>query len=99
MTNTARPRILRVMAWRYIWSAKRVVVRNRIANENLRPVVPPVIPSRLYGIDMFAEAYSFVNADQFVQLLCLVAANAKGYAFQLAPQCHVRKFSITETLC
>ncbi|WP_220186522.1 conjugal transfer protein TraH [Oligella urethralis] len=27
---------------------------------------------------------SFVNADQFVQLLRSVAANAKGYAFQLA---------------
>ncbi|WP_422615877.1 conjugal transfer protein TraH [Photorhabdus cinerea] len=36
------------------------------------------------GVDLFRGSLSFINADQIVQLLQAVAANAKGYAFQLA---------------
>ena len=35
-------------------------------------------------MDLFGGSLSFINADQIVQLLRSVAANAKGYAFQLA---------------
>ncbi len=51
------------------------------------------------GIDMFNGSFSFVSAEQIVQLLRQVAANAKGYAFQLAldnvcPDCskHIEAF-------
>ena len=35
-------------------------------------------------VDFFAGSFSFINADQFVALMKATAANAAGYAFQLA---------------
>lgn len=36
------------------------------------------------GIDLFGGSFSFINADEFVQMLRNIAANAAGLAFQLA---------------
>src|SRR5690606_35256179 len=36
------------------------------------------------GIDMNMGSFSFINGDQIVETLRAVAANAKGYAFQVA---------------
>ncbi len=59
-------------------------IRYPIRQEHLISVVPPSFEAGCGGIDLFAGSLSFVNADQFIQLLRSVAANAKGYAFQLA---------------
>lgn len=61
-----------------------VVSRSPIVQENLVSFVPPSFEAGCGGIDMYAGSLSFVNADQFVQVLRAVAANARGYAFQLA---------------
>ncbi|HHC7361108.1 MULTISPECIES: conjugal transfer protein TraH [Vibrio] len=83
MTNTTAPGVFESQR-RGVIAGGSVVVRNRIMNENLVSMVPPSFQAGCGGIDMFAGSLSFVNADQFVQLLRSVAANAKGYAFQLA---------------
>lgn len=83
MTNTTAPGVYESQR-RGVIAGGSVVVRNRIMNENLVSMVPPSFQAGCGGIDMFAGSLSFVNADQFVQLLRSVAANAKGYAFQLA---------------
>ncbi len=36
------------------------------------------------GIDLFGGSFSFINAEEFVQMLRNIAANATGLAFQLA---------------
>lgn len=36
------------------------------------------------GIDLFGGSFSFINADEFVQMLRNIAANAGGLAFQIA---------------
>lgn len=83
MTNVTAPGVFESQR-RGVIAGGNVVVRNRIMNENLVSFVSPSFQAGCGGIDMFAGSMSFVNADQFVQLLRSVAANAKGYAFQLA---------------
>jgi conjugative transfer pilus assembly protein TraH len=83
MTNVTQPGIFESQR-RGVLAGGSVVVRNRIMNENLVSMVPPSFQAGCGGIDLFAGSLSFVNADQFVQLLRSVASNAKGYAFQLA---------------
>jgi len=61
-----------------------LVARNGISNTNLVSFVPPSFSAGCGGIDLFAGSFSFINFNQFVQLLRNVAANASGYAFQLA---------------
>ncbi|MBW6123170.1 conjugal transfer protein TraH [Pseudomonas aeruginosa] len=63
-------------------------VRNKIATDPLVSFRPPSFQAGCGGIDMFAGSFSFINAQQFVQSLRSVAANAvgvaSGYAFKLA---------------
>lgn len=63
-----------------------VVTRARIMNESLIQVVPPSLSAGCGGIDLFAGSFSFINADQFQDLLRAIAANAAGYAFEVALQ-------------
>ncbi|MAD35818.1 MAG: hypothetical protein CMO30_15250 [Tistrella sp.] len=77
----------------------QVAVRNRIMNEQLVTFSPPSFRAGCGGIDLYAGSFSFINGEQFVQLARSVAANAQGYAFNLAlgaacPQC----LAIFETL-
>ncbi len=83
MTNSTAPGVFESQR-RGVLSGGSVLTRNKIMNENLVSMVPPSFQAGCGGIDLFAGSMSFVNADQFVQLLRSVAANAKGYAFQLA---------------
>ncbi|HGN3112465.1 TPA: conjugal transfer protein TraH [Pseudomonas aeruginosa] len=63
-------------------------VRNKISTDPLVSFRPPSFQAGCGGIDMFAGSFSFINAQQFVQSLRSVAANAvgvaSGYAFKLA---------------
>jgi conjugative transfer pilus assembly protein TraH len=69
-----------------------VAARSRIVNANLVAFNPPSFRAGCGGIDFFAGSFSFINAEQFTQLMQAVASNAVGYAFNLAldqmcPQC------------
>ena len=61
-----------------------VYARVPIMTERLLSLVPPSLDAGCSGIDFFAGSFSFINADQFVALMKATAANAAGYAFQLA---------------
>lgn len=61
-----------------------LVTRNRIAKPNLVSFVPPSLKAGCNGIDLFGGSFSFINSDQFTQLLRNIAQAAVGYAFQLA---------------
>jgi len=49
----------------------------------LMSIKAPSISAGCGGIDIFGGAFSFVNADQFVQFAKKVGQNALGYAFSL----------------
>ncbi len=66
------------------FAAGSVVTRNRLMNESLWHFVPPSFEAGCGGIDMFAGSFSFISAEQFQQLLRSIAANATGYAFEVA---------------
>lgn len=69
---------------RGVLSGGRVTVKTKIFDENLVSFAPPSWKAGCGGVDLYGGSLSFINADQIVQLLRAVAANAKGYAFQLA---------------
>lgn len=46
--------------------------------------VPPSLSGGCSGIDIFLGSFSFINADQFVNLMQHIATAASGYAFKLA---------------
>ena len=58
--------------------------RNRIATESLWHFVPPSYSAGCGGIDLFAGSFSFISAEQFQNLMRAIAANAAGYAFEVA---------------
>lgn len=59
-------------------------VRSRIVNANLFHIQPPSFRAGCGGLDFFAGSFSFINREQFIQLMRAVAANAAGYAFNIA---------------
>ncbi len=61
-----------------------VVARNRVMNASLWSIVPPSVSAGCGGIDMFAGSFSFISGAQFQQLMRSIAANAPGYAFEVA---------------
>jgi conjugative transfer pilus assembly protein TraH len=65
-------------------SGGSIYVRNRIVNANIANLNLPNFRAGCGGIDFFAGSFSFINSDQFVQLMRAVAANAAGYAFNVA---------------
>ncbi|MFZ6765082.1 conjugal transfer protein TraH [Pseudoroseomonas sp. WGS1072] len=69
---------------RGVLSGGGVSMRNRIVNESIASFVPPSIEAGCGGIDFFAGSFSFINAEQFTQLMRAVAMNAAGYAFNIA---------------
>ncbi len=62
------------------------VLRNRLTNIQLVDVQMPSGQGGCGGIDLFGGSFTFINADQFIQLLRNIAANAAGLAFQIALQ-------------
>ncbi|MBB3267644.1 conjugative transfer pilus assembly protein TraH [Azospirillum sp. OGB3] len=91
MSNTTPPGVWETQR-RGVFAGGQFTAKNRIMNENLISFVPPSFEAGCGGIDLFGGSFSFINADQFVQLMRGIAANAAGYAFQLAlgsmcPEC------------
>lgn len=98
MSNVTSPGVFETQR-RGVLSGGRYTTKSKIFDENLVSFAPPSWKGGCGGIDMFNGSFSFVSADQIVQLLRQVAANAKGYAFQLAldnvcPDCskHIESF-------
>jgi len=61
-----------------------VMARTPIKNVNIISFAPPRLDAGCGGIDLFMGSFSFINMDQFVQLLRAIAANAVGLAFKAA---------------
>jgi conjugative transfer pilus assembly protein TraH len=77
---------------RGVFDGGSAVARSRIMNESLWRFTQPRAEAGCGGIDLYAGSFSFISGDQFQQLMRQVAANAPGYAFQLAiksmcPEC------------
>ncbi len=83
MANVSNPGAFET-ARRGVVSGGSVYVRSPIVRTRLVDFQPPSFSAGCGGISLFGGSFSFINADQFVALLRAVAANAKGYAFQLA---------------
>ena len=83
MTNVTAP-TAHMGQRRGVITGGSLVARTGITNTNLVSFVPPSFSAGCGGIDLFAGSFSFINFNQFVQLLRNVAGNASGYAFQLA---------------
>ncbi len=82
-TNATGPSSFRGQAASY-YSAGNLRARTEIRTTQLATLTGPRISAGCGGIDIFAGAFSFVEADQLVQLSKNIAANATGYAFELA---------------
>ena len=69
---------------RGVISGGSIMMRNNVVNPSLISFVPPSFKGGCNGIDLFGGSFSFINSEQFMQLLRNVAQAAAGYAFQLA---------------
>lgn len=61
-----------------------VRIRTPMNSVNLINLQAPRVRGGCGGIDLYGGSFSFVNQEQFRQLLRQIGANALGYAFQLA---------------
>lgn len=61
-----------------------VMARTPIKSVNVISFAPPRLDAGCGGIDLFLGSFSFINKDQFIQLLRAIAANAVGLAFKAA---------------
>ena len=93
MANVTEPGVYE-MQRRGVIAGGGVSTRSKIMNSQIATFTPPSWKSGCGGIDLYLGSFSFINADQFIELLRAVAANSAGYAFQVAldnvcPQCVV----------
>ncbi len=65
-------------------SGGSIQARARIIQPTLISFSPPSAAAGCGGIDMYGGALSFIGKDEFENFLRAIAANATGYAFQLA---------------
>ena len=91
MVNVSKPGVYETQR-RGVLTGGSFYTRNKIVDTQIAAFAPPSWKGGCGGIDFFAGSFSFINADQFVQLLRAVASNAVGYAFEIAldttcPQC------------
>ena len=83
MSNTTSAKAFSTST-RGVVSGGSVQVRNKIFNDQLINFVPPSLNASCNGIDIFMGSFSFINADELVQLFRSIASNALGFLFQLA---------------
>ena len=93
MANVTQPGVYELQR-RGVIAGGGMTVRSKVVNTQMMTFTPPSWKSSCGGIDMYLGSFSFINADQFIELLRAVAANAAGYAFEIAldnvcPQCMV----------
>lgn len=83
MSNITMPGVFETQR-RGVLSGGSIATRSKIVNTQVVSMVSPGWKAGCGGIDLFAGSFSFINGDQFVQLLRSIASNAAGYAFQVA---------------
>lgn len=83
MSNFTQPGVFDTQR-RGVISGGSYYEREPVVSTDILSLQLPSVRAGCGGIDFFGGSFSFINADQFVQLLRAVAANAKGYAFQIA---------------
>ncbi len=83
MTNVTTP-TAHLGQRRGVITGGSIVSRNKIVETKMISLQPPSFSAGCGGIDLFGGSFSFINKDQFITLMRAVAANATGYAFQLA---------------
>ena len=66
------------------YTGGRVFARSRVNNADLFSLQLPHYRAGCGGIDLFLGGFSYINAQQFIQLLRNIGNNASGYAFNLA---------------
>jgi hypothetical protein len=59
-------------------------LRAPVNTYNLVNISPPTIRAGCGGIDPYGGSFTFINTEQFRQMLRQIGANAIGYAFKLA---------------
>lgn len=93
MANVTEPGVYELQR-RGVIAGGGVVTRSKVVNTQMMTFTPPSWKAGCGGIDLYLGSFSFINADQFIELLRAVAANSAGYAFEIAldnvcPQCMV----------
>lgn len=83
MSNVTAPGAYKTQR-RGVLTAGRITQKSKIFQENLVSFSPPSWKAGCGGVDMYGGALSFISKEQIVALMRAVAANAKGYFFQLA---------------
>lgn len=83
MTNVTQPGVFETTR-RGVIAGGSFNMRNRIMNTNVISMSSMSVRGGCGGLDFFGGSFSFINKDQFVQLLRTVASNAISYAFYLA---------------
>lgn len=69
---------------RNVLSGGSTTVRTKVFNDNILSFSPPRFNAGCGGLDFFAGSFSFINADQLVQLFRAVMANSIGVMFDMA---------------
>lgn len=69
---------------RFGYSAGYLAVRAPIQNFNLLTFAPPNLSGGCGGINLFLGSFSFINAQEFTQLITDIGQNAPSYAFVMA---------------
>lgn len=59
-------------------------LRAPMSRVNVINITPPQLRSGCGGIDLYGGSFTFINGEQFRQILRQIGANALGYAFKLA---------------
>jgi conjugative transfer pilus assembly protein TraH len=59
-------------------------VRAPVTSFNVLNFTPPEVRAGCGGIDLYGGSFTFINTEQFRQVLRQIGANAIGYAFKLA---------------
>ncbi|ELY4881470.1 conjugal transfer protein TraH (plasmid) [Providencia huaxiensis] len=83
MSNTTRPGDYHSVT-RDGYTGGGFTLRNKLRSLTPVNIQLPSAAGGCGGIDLFGGSFSFINADEFVQMLRNIAANASGLAFQLA---------------
>ncbi|HGN8926321.1 TPA: conjugal transfer protein TraH, partial [Klebsiella pneumoniae] len=83
MSNTTNPGDYRSVT-REGYTGGGFTLRNKLRSLTPVNIQMPSAAGGCGGIDLFGGSFSFINADEFVQMLRNIAANAAGLAFQLA---------------
>lgn len=59
-------------------------MRAPVRSANVATFTPPVAKAGCSGIDLYGGSFSYINKEEFVAFMRSIAANAQGYAFQIA---------------